>query len=264
MSERAENSLFLGIPFSNIGFEEVCKAVDARVASREPGFIVTPNVNLVCTYQRNSEFREAYKRAFMWLPDGTPLLWVARVLGVRLVEKLSGSDMVPWLSAHAAKKGYRVYFLGGRPCSAEKAAERLKLRNPDLIVAGYSCPPFGFEKDAEENARTIAEVRAARPDILFVALGTPKQEVWLARHLRDLDVPVSMGVGAAFDFLAGALRRAPRWMQHAGLEWVWRLMQEPRRLWRRYLVEDMIIVPMVLRELTRTRRASTADSEGRA
>jgi N-acetylglucosaminyldiphosphoundecaprenol N-acetyl-beta-D-mannosaminyltransferase len=265
MSERVEHPNLLGVPFSNVGFEDVCSAIDERITSREPGYIVTPNVNLVCNFHRYPDFREAYRKAFMWLPDGTPLMWVARLLGIRFVEKLSGSDMVPWLSAYAAKKGYRVFLLGGRPCSAEVAAQRLQQKNPGLQIAGWYCPPFGFEHDPQENALTIQAVKDARPDILFVALGSPKQELWLARHLTELDVPVSMGVGAALDFIAGKLRRAPRWMQHTGLEWVWRLFQEPRRLWRRYLVDDMMIVPMILREIVRGRRnGSEAENEGRA
>lgn len=264
MSEREETALLFGMPFSILDFDGVCAAVDARIASSEPGFIVTPNVNLVCTYQRDATFRASYPRAFLWLPDGKPLMWVAHLLGVRLGEKLSGSDMVPWLSAHAAKHGYPVYFLGGLPGSAEVAAQRLRQRHPGLKVAGTYCPPRGFEHSAEENGKTIAQVRESGAKICFVALGTPKQENWLADHVQELGVPVCMGVGAALDILSGKLRRAPRWVQQAGMEWSWRLMQEPRRLWRRYLVEDMMILPLLLRELTRSRRAREAKDTGSA
>lgn len=146
----------------------------------------------------------------------------------------------------------------GLPGSAEIAAQRLRQRFPDLRVAGTYCPPYGFERDAAENAKAIEAIRAANADILFVALGTPKQEIWLSKHQREIGVPVSMGVGAALDFLSGKVKRAPRWVQQCGLEWLWRLMQEPRRLWRRYLVDDMIIVPLLLRELKRPRHRDDA------
>lgn len=254
MSERDETAVLFGMPFSITDFDSVCTSVDTRIAAREPGFIVTPNVNLVCTFHREPAFRAAYRQAILWLPDGKPLMWVARLLGVRMAEKLSGSDMVPWLSAHAAKKGYSVFFFGGLPDSADIAAQRLRQRYPDLKVAGTHCPPYGFELDAASNAAAIETIRAARPDILFVALGTPKQEIWLSTYQREIGVPVSMGVGAALDFLSGKVRRAPRWVQRCGLEWVWRLMQEPRRLWRRYLIEDMMILRLLLRELLNPRR----------
>lgn len=258
MSERDETAVLFGMPFSITDFDAVCAKVDARIGTREPGFVVTPNVNLVCTFHREPAFRDAYRQACLWLPDGKPLMWVARLLGVRLPEKLSGSDMVPWLSSHAAQKGYRVFFFGGLPGSAEIAAQRLRQRFPDLRVAGTYCPPYGFERDAAENAKAIEAIRAANADILFVALGTPKQEIWLSKHQREIGVPVSMGVGAALDFLSGKVKRAPRWVQQCGLEWLWRLMQEPRRLWRRYLVDDMIIVPLLLRELKRPRHRDDA------
>lgn len=264
MSERDETAVLFGMPFSITDFDSVCANVDARVQSREPGFIATPNVNLVCNFQRDPVFREAYQKAMLWLPDGKPLMWAARLLGVRMAEKLSGSDMVPWLSAYAAQKGYSVFFFGGLPGSAEIAAQRLRQRYPDLKVAGTHCPPYGFENDPEQNAIAIHLVQEAKPDIMFVALGTPKQEVWLNNHQRELGVPVSMGVGAALDFLSGKVRRAPRWVQRCGLEWVWRLVQEPRRLWRRYLVRDMMIIRLVIRELIHLRRSSSAEDSSHA
>jgi N-acetylglucosaminyldiphosphoundecaprenol N-acetyl-beta-D-mannosaminyltransferase len=256
--------MLFGMPFSITEFDAVCAAVDARIQSREPGFIVTPNVNLVCNFHRDPQFREVYPKAFLWLADGMPLMWVARILGVRLPEKLSGSDMVPWLSSHSAKEGYRIFFFGGLPGSADIAAQRLRQRYPTLQVAGSYCPPMGFEKDPEENARAIKTIHDAKPDILFVALGTPKQELWLDAHMHEIQVPVSIGVGAALDFLSGKVKRAPRWVQRAGCEWVWRLIQEPRRLWRRYLVDDMMIVLLLLRELGRGRRARAAEDGSHA
>lgn len=261
MSECDETVVLFGMPFSNMDVERVCAAVDQRIQERKPGFMATPNVNLVCSFHRNDEFREAYGKAFLWLPDGQPLMWVARLLGLRLREKLSGSDMVPILTAHAASRGHRVFFFGGLPDAAEIAAQRMCQRYPNLIVAGCYCPPYGFEKDPVENAKAIAAIRDSQADMCWVALGSPKQELWLARHLEEINVPACMGVGASLDFLSGKVRRAPRWMQQAGLEWLWRLLQEPRRLWRRYLLDDLIIIPIFLREISQSRKRK--EPEGR-
>lgn len=264
MSERDDTTELFGMPFSILDFDGLCRVVDQRIAANEPGFIVTPNVNIVCTFHRNKTFSQAYCRAFLWLPDGKPLIWLARLLGTRLGQKLSGSDMVPSLSAHAAAHGYPVYFFGGLPGSAEIAAQRLRQRHPHLQVAGVDCPPWGFEHDPEQNAQAIQKVRDSGAKICFVALGCPKQEIWMATHMHELGVPVCMGVGAALDFMSGKVRRAPRWVQQCGLEWVWRLAQEPRRLWRRYLVEDMMILPLFFRELLRGKRPSQAKDTGPA
>ena len=263
MSECDDTAVLFGVRVSNITFDGVCTAVDQRIAERKPGFIATPNVNMICSYQRNPAFAEAYDQAFLWLPDGQPLLWVARLLGLKLSEKLSGSDMVPLITAHAAKRGHRVFFFGGLAGAAEISAQRMRQRYPDLQIAGVYVPPYGFEHDPEENAKAIAAVRDSQADICWVALGCPKQELWMSRHREELGVPVCMGVGAALDFLSGKVKRAPRWVQQLGFEWLWRLLQEPRRLWRRYLVEDIVIVPMTLREFFRQRLGRHAEDSGR-
>ena len=157
--------------------------------------------------------------------------------------------MVPRLSEFAARKGYSVFLFGAMDNSAETAAQRLRQRFPDLNIAGVYEPPMGFHRDAEKNAEAIARVREAKPDLLFVALGSPKQEIWISDNLEELGVPVVMGVGAAIDFMSGKLKRAPSWAQNWGMEWMWRLVHEPRRLWRRYLVEDMIFLRILIRQL---------------
>jgi len=197
----AEAVDIFSVTISKTTFTEACEEIDARIESRNPGFIITPNVNLVCTYHRSPEFRRVYHRAFLWLPDGTPLMWSAKLAGRPLGEKLSGSDMVPRLSEYAARKGHSIFLFGALDHSAETAAQRLRQRFPDLKIAGVYQPPLGFHQDPEQNAAAIAAIRDARPDILFVALGSPKQEVWAHDHLEQLGVPVVMGVGADIDFL---------------------------------------------------------------
>jgi exopolysaccharide biosynthesis WecB/TagA/CpsF family protein len=180
--------------------------------------------------------RRIFAEADMVLCDGTPLVWASRFLGNRLPERVAGADLVPLLLQVAAEKSYRVFFLGAKPDVAEQAVSKIRQEHPSLVIAGHYSPPFKplTETDNDEIKRRIRE---ARPDLLFVAFGCPKAEKWIAAHYRDLGVPVVAGIGATIDFLAGRVRRAPHWMQLAGLEWIFRLAQEPRRLWRRYVTD---------------------------
>jgi N-acetylglucosaminyldiphosphoundecaprenol N-acetyl-beta-D-mannosaminyltransferase len=242
-----------------LSFEELCQWVDARVAGKTPRYVVTPNVDHLCRLPYDPAFQEAYEGAALRLPDGVPLMWFARLLGRRLCEKLSGSDLVPRLSAYAAEKGHRVFFLGAAEGVAEEAARRLRERHPSLQVAGSFSPPFGFEKDARQCREAVERVRESRADICFVALGSPKQEIWLSQHAAGMGTPVCLAIGAGLDFVAGRVRRAPGWMQRAGCEWIWRLTQEPRRLWRRYLVEDSYFLILLLKEIGRRREPAKRD-----
>jgi N-acetylglucosaminyldiphosphoundecaprenol N-acetyl-beta-D-mannosaminyltransferase len=228
--------------------DEVLSAVDRRIESGRPGYVVTPNVDHVCRFQRDPEVRAIYRDAFLVLPDGVPILWASYLCGRPLKRKLSGSDLVYWLSGHAAAKGYRVFLLGAAEGVAEEAAHKLKQLYPKLIIAGVYSPPLGFEKDQQLVWETRERVRAAEADICYVALGFPKQDAWNRVHGAEADVKVSLGIGASLDFVAGRIRRAPVWMQNLGMEWIWRLGQEPRRLWRRYLLEDTRFFLLLWRE----------------
>jgi len=246
----ADNTVeLLGMSVANLSIEEVCTRIDARVQSREPGYVVTPNVDHVCRLARDKALQKAYQEAFLVLVDGIPLMWIARLKGVPLKQKLSGSDLIYWLSEHAAARGYSVYLLGASPGVAQETAAKLCECYPGLKVAGVQSPPMGFDSNPDANAEVVRRLREAQPDICFVALGSPRQEVWIHRHCKDLEVPVVIGVGASFDFVSGRVRRAPRLLQYVGLEWLWRLCLEPRRLWRRYLIDDSRFVLLVLRDL---------------
>jgi N-acetylglucosaminyldiphosphoundecaprenol N-acetyl-beta-D-mannosaminyltransferase len=242
-----------GIAFSNITFEEVRRFVSERVRDRKPGFAVTPNVDHICLRQRNPEFRAAYDNASLVLADGMPILWASRIMGKPLCEKLSGSDLVPLLCEYAADHGYSVFLFGGRDDVPGQAADALLKRHPGLKVAGTYSPPMLFERDPELDAAAVRRIREAKPDICFVALGSPRQEIWLDRHFEEAGVPMMFGIGASLDFVAGRVRRAPRWMQRSGLEWAWRVAIEPRRLWRRYLVEDLLFFKLLWQEFRRSR-----------
>jgi N-acetylglucosaminyldiphosphoundecaprenol N-acetyl-beta-D-mannosaminyltransferase len=244
----------MGVGLDPLTLLEVCAAFRAFVARRARALVFNVNVDTWLKLRRDEELRRIYAAADLVLVDGTPLTWAARLLGTPLPGRVSGSDLFPAVCAAAARHGHRLFLLGGNPGVAERARQVLQRRHPGLVISTYA-PPFGFERDEAENRRAIEAVRRARPDILFVGLSQPRQERWLASHRDALDVPVAMGVGSSFDYVAGRLRRAPLWMQRAGLEWSYRLMQEPGRLWRRYLLDDPRIVVYVAREGLRRRLA---------
>ena len=242
-----------GVTINSLTLADVLQAVDVRIAGREPGYICTPNVDHVVLYQTHTQFRDSYGSAFLILPDGVPIIWASHLLGKPLRRKISGSDLIYSLSEHAAREGHSVFFLGATEGVAEEAARVLTERYPGLKVAGCYSPPSDFENDPEENAKVIGLLREAAPDICYVALGTPKQCIWNWKNHKSSGVPVLIGVGGSFDFVTGKQKRAPRAMQRMGLEWLWRLCRDPRRLWRRYLVRDMRFVPLVWRELRKNK-----------
>lgn len=239
----------LGVWIDNIDFDEAIEKICQFIKNGKPALVVTPNVDHIVKLQRDHEFREIYKNASLIIPDGTPLLWAARLLGSSLKEKISGSDLFPRLCEVAAKKGYRLFFLGGRGNVAFEASEILKAKYPGLQIAGVYSPPYGFEHNEMENLKIVNMIKKSGADILFVGLGAPKQEKWISNNMSEYHVAVSIGIGASFEFAAGHIIRAPLWMQKAGLEWFWRFMMEPRRLWKRYFVEDLAFFWLILKQI---------------
>ncbi len=238
----------LGVGIDTLSMNEAIAAFQLLIAKRQPSLVCNLNVDICMKIQRDAELRAVFQAADLVLVDGTPMMWAARFLGSPLPGRVSGSDFVPAFCQVAAREGYRLFLLGAAPGIADWAQRWLESRNPGLNIVGTYAPPFGFERDERENARIIRMVGQAVPDVLFAAFGPAKQEKWLFRFRKDLQVPVCMGVGSSFDYLAGRLKRAPKWMQRWGLEWAFRLAQEPRRLWRRYLVEDPPFVYHVVRQ----------------
>ena len=227
-----------GVFVDNLSMKEVLEEIDRKVRDRQPCYIVTPNVDHIVRLQSDTRFRAAYEQAALVLADGMPLVWASRFLGTPLKEKVSGSDLMVEHCRDASRRGHKVFFMGGRPGAVEKAKQNLELKYPGLSVVGTYCPPLGFENDPGEMQKIIGLLRRASPDVLYVGVGTPKQENWIHQNFRQLDVPVCIGVGATFDFVSGIVRRAPVFFQRNALEWFWRLAQEPGRLWRRYLLDD--------------------------
>ncbi|GAC1683670.1 MAG: hypothetical protein NVS9B3_01650 [Gemmatimonadaceae bacterium] len=229
-----------------LSFREAMDELRALVTERAGGMVFTPNVDHVVLAERDAAFAAAYAAASLSLADGTPIIWASRLLRMPLPAKLSGSDLIAPVARLAAENGWGVYLLGGRPGAASEAARRLRVAHGTHVV--------GIDEGIVDlaNDRTVEwaveRIRAASPDIVLVGLGAPKQELFSQRVRAAVAPAVMLSVGVSIDFTAGFVRRAPPWMSRAGVEWVYRLVQEPRRLWRRYLVDD----PRFLSILART------------
>ncbi len=217
-------------------------------------FVVTPNVNHLVMLERHAGLREAYRHAALVVVDGAPLVWSARLLGSPLPGRVAGSDLVPSLLAAAGRRGpLSVYLLGAAPGVGERAAANIGVQYPGVRVVGTYSPPLGFQDDPAENSAILARIAAAAPDVLVLGLGAPKQEVWADQHRGAIAAKVALCVGATIDFLAGVQPRAPVWMRRTGLEWAFRVGQEPRRLAGRYLRDGARFPGLVLRAWQRSR-----------
>ena len=216
----------------------VARVISQLFAGRG-GWVITPNLDHLRRFRREPQFAAFFERADLVVADGMPLVWASRLQGTPLPQRVAGSSLIWTLSAAAAKESRSIFLLGGDPGTAEAAGKILAGRYPGLRIAGSACPPVGFERDPLQMQSLRQQLIAAAPDIVFVALGSPKQECLIAALLADLPRAWWLGVGISFSFVCGTVRRAPKWMQGCGLEWVHRLIQEPRRLARRYLVEDL-------------------------
>jgi len=227
---KREQVVILGVPVDNVTKEEALAKIEAFIESGQPQQVVTLNPEFVMAAQNDAQFFQVLKEADLSLPDGVGLLWAARFLGRPLRERVAGVDTVRRIANLAARRGYRLFLLGAAEGVAEATAKRLEEGNPGLKVAGT----YAGSPDPKEEDKIVEMVRAARPHLLLVAYGAPQQDLWIHRNLGRLGVPVAMGVGGAFDFISGKAKRAPRWMQRLGLEWLHRLLHEPWR-WRRML-----------------------------
>jgi len=238
-----------GIEIDEYSFDEVVEAIAHHaLTSSEPKYVVTPNAHHIVTLQNDDHFREIYQHAFLSVPDGVPLLWAAKFLGKPLQGRVNGTDLFERLCAVAAEKQLKVFLLGGRPGAADSAAQILKNRHPDLEIVGNYCPPYGFETDQTELEQINSTIKEVAPHILFVGLGAPKQENWIYANHQAVGVPISVGIGVSFELVSGMVTRAPKLMQKTGLEWFFRLLIEPRRLWRRYVVGNTLFVLLVIRQ----------------
>jgi N-acetylglucosaminyldiphosphoundecaprenol N-acetyl-beta-D-mannosaminyltransferase len=247
-----KQSLF-GIEIDAIKMESAIDRIhtwvqDETLACR---YVVTPNVDHAVLLQEHAGLRQSYESAAMVLADGHPLVWASRLLCRPLPERVPGSDLVPRLFDSCDRKELRVrvFLLGAAPGVGQRAAANIERRWKQIEIVGVCSPPLGFEKDPQENELILQQVAAARPDILVIGLGAPKQEIWVSQYQQQLAAKVALCVGATIDFLAGEKRRAPVWMQRMGVEWLHRMLSEPRRLVKRYAKDAWIFPQLVIKQL---------------
>ena len=229
----------LGVDLHAVSESETIQLLLWELSAGHGGWVITPNLDHLRRYRHNPSFAVCFQSADLVVADGMPLVWAAWLQGTPLPGRVAGSSLIWTLSAAAAQKGRSIFLLGGDPGTAEEAAKVLAAKCPGLRVAGTVCPPVGFESDAALIGELRQKLQDAKPDIVFVALGSPKQEYFIASMRDSLPSAWWLGVGISFSFVTGRVKRAPIWMQKTGLEWLHRLIQEPHRLFRRYIIEDL-------------------------
>lgn len=231
----------LGVGVSAITIDVALDTIDGWIAERRRNYVCVTSVHGVIESQSDHELRKILNQAGLVTPDGMPLVWVSRLRNRRSVSRVYGPDLMAAVCTMSVSRGYRHFLYGGAAGVPERLADELRRKFPGIQIVGSYSPPFRPLTPDEDKA-VIREINESKADIVWVGLSTPKQEYWMANHFGRLDAPVMVGVGAAFDFLAGIKAQAPRWIQRSGLEWLYRLVTEPRRLWRRYLT----IVPLFM------------------
>ncbi len=215
------------------------EVVEHALHGNETRQIATVNAQFYVLAEKSQSFRECLKRVEYLCADGMPIVWACRLFVGEQVPRIAGVDLIGRLCRAGAPHKLRVFLLGGRPGAATETGEILRKSYPGLEIAGVSCPRWGFHENPAELQQVLEEVAAAKPNILFIAFGAPKQELFIERHIRTLRVPVAVGIGGSFEILSGKVQRAPEWVQTMGLEWAYRFCQEPGRLWKRYLLGNL-------------------------
>lgn len=246
--EQRKQVRLMNVPFDVVTMSQTLDRIGGMIATQQPHYLATANVDFLVQSRNDSELRHILDQAHLVVCDGTPLIWLSKILRRALPERVAGSDLVPRLLERAEREGWRVFFLGGEPRSLTQAVKNVEAKHPNIQIAGAFSPPFA-PLDRMDHKTICQHVREAKPDLLLVSFGCPKQEKWIARHYEALGVPVSVGVGATIDFLAGTVKRAPRWMQIVGMEWIFRLAQEPRRLLKRYATDLVVFSLGSIREI---------------
>ena len=243
----------LGVGVSAINMDMAVSLFDAWIAQREQQYVCVTGVHGVMESQRDPALRAILCRSGLTTPDGMPLVWLSKLQGFRHVERVYGPDLMLAICARSLEKEYRHFLYGGNEELVEALATRLRQRYPGLQIVGAHAPPFR-PLTPREDAEVVRIINDASPDVVWVGLSTPKQERWMAEHHGRIAAPVMVGVGAAFDFNANRKKQAPRWMQRNGLEWLFRLRQEPRRLWRRYVLNNPRFIALVLLQTLHLKR----------
>lgn len=240
-----EKQKLLNTYVNNVNMEETLSAIENMVESGEKKYVVAINVDVVMKIEDDPYLKKITDDADMVLVDGKPLVWISKMHKKPVKAKISGSDLVPLLCAEASQKGYSLFIIGGKEGIAEKAKLKLEQQHPKINIVGIYAPPFGFEKDEKELTKINDMISEKKPDLLITCFGCPKQEKWIYENYQKYDAKVSICAGATVDFLAGNVNRAPKWMSDHGLEWFYRFLQEPKRMFKRYFVDDVKIIKLI-------------------
>jgi N-acetylglucosaminyldiphosphoundecaprenol N-acetyl-beta-D-mannosaminyltransferase len=243
----------LGVGINQVSVTQAVEIIDSWIQSRTQKYVCVTGVHGVMECQRDGSLMKIHNDSGLTVPDGMPLVWISKMRGSTDVTRVYGPDLMLVVCRLGESKRYRHYFYGGKAGVPNELAERLKQRFSEIDVVGQYSPPFRPLTELEDEA-IIRAINSANPDLVWVGLSTPKQEHWMASHRAALHAPALIGVGAAFDFLSGRLRQAPRWMMNAGLEWLFRLMMEPRRLWKRYTINNVLFLYYLFLEVVGLRR----------
>jgi len=247
----APSITMMGCRIDNLSMEETLGRIEEFIRSGKPHQHVVVNVDKLVKASRDEGLRRIINGCALVNADGMPVVWASRLLGKPLKERVTGVDLFEALMRRAGERGWRVFLLGARREVVAQVADTYRRRYPQLVIAGWR---DGYWQGEAEEAEVAAQVGASGADLLFVAIGSPKKEQFLGRWQATMRIPFAMGVGGTFDVATGRVRRAPRWMQRAGLEWFYRFLQEPRRMFRRYFIEDMAFFWLLLKEMAHLRR----------
>ena len=248
MNERVH---LMGCAIDNLTMEETLQKVEGFIATGLPHQHVVVNVDKLVKASRDPGLRQIINDCALVNVDGMPVVWASRLLGRPLKERVAGCDLFEALMRRAGEKGWRVFLLGAKEEVVSKVAHTYQRKYPNLVLAGYR---NGYWKGEAEEAQVVEQIRAARPDLLFVAISSPKKEQFLGRYQAEMRIPFAMGVGGTFDVAIGHVKRAPLWMQRSGLEWFYRFLQEPRRMFRRYFIEDMAFLWLFIKEAAQSKQ----------
>ena len=242
-----EKQPLLNTYVNNLSMAETLREICHLIEKKQKSYVVAINVDVVMKMEKDKYLKKITDEANLTLVDGKPLVWISKWHKRPVKAKISGSDLVPELCKVAAKRGYSIFIICGKEGIADKAKENLERKLKDIKIVGTYAPPLGFEKDEDELRKINTMISAVHPDILVACFGCPKQEKWIYENYQKYDATVSICAGATVDFLAGNVSRAPRWMCEHGLEWAYRFIQEPRRLFKRYFIDDLKILELIIK-----------------
>lgn len=243
----------LGTPVSSLTMDELFSDWESVINEGQKAQVCITPANSILAARETARVQEIYKNADYVLCDGVPVKWASEFLGIPIKERITGLDVLPRIFPFASQNNFTVFLLGASPGVAETLKSVMEAKYPNVKIVGTFVPPFREVFAKEENQQMIDAINAVKPDMLLVSLTAPKQDIWIAENLANLDTHVAIGIGGAFEVAAGMIQRAPLWMQKRGLEWLYRFLQEPKRMFRRYFVEAPVFIPLVIKQRFNTR-----------